>query len=190
MFRWIDPSNRQPLRLVLLMPLFAWLLAGCAVHAQPALQIPIVPESLRVASGEEMVLLTFAEGVQVYRCQADEKEPGQVQWTFVAPEASLYDAQHNEVGVNYAGPTWELHDGSKVVAEVVARVDAPEAGSIPWLLLRSKYTEGIGTLSRVTSIHRIETTGGQPPVNGCDANHLDEMARVPYTAFYAFYAVQ
>jgi hypothetical protein len=102
----------------------------------------------------------------------------------------LYDDEHNEQGKHYAGPTWEANDGSKVVAAVKARVDAPSADAIPWLLLYAKSTEGTGMFSDITSIQRVETMGGKAPQDGCDSTHVDEEVRVPYTAVYFFYTAQ
>jgi hypothetical protein len=129
----------------------------------------------------------FAEGEQIYQCKPNKDDAAKFEWSFVAPEAVLYDREHNELGKHYAGPTWEANDGSKVVAEVKGRADAPSAGAIPWLLLNAKATEGAGTFTPVTSIQRLETAGGQAPQAGCDASRQDEEVRVPYTAVYYFY---
>ncbi|MCC6457161.1 MAG: DUF3455 domain-containing protein [Caldilineaceae bacterium] len=151
---------------------------------------PQVPEVLMVSPAEHVAMATFAEGVQIYQCKASENDATKWQWSFIAPDATLYDSQHNQLGKHYAGPTWETNDGSKVVAEVKARADAPSADAIPWLLLTAKSTEGTGTFSTITSIQRIETTGGVAPQAGCDQTHQDEEARVPYTAVYYFYTTR
>jgi hypothetical protein len=166
------------------------LLAGCTMIVDPrqALQAPQVPEALMVSADEQLAVSMLAEGVQIYQCQPSADDNSKFVWTFSAPEAVLYDSEHNELGKHYAGPTWEANDGSKVVGEVKARADAPTAGTIPWLLLTAKSNEGAGTFSDVTSIHRVETTGGQAPTEGCDQAHQNEEARAPYTAVYYFYA--
>jgi tetratricopeptide (TPR) repeat protein len=151
---------------------------------------PQVPEALMVSPAEQLAVSMSAEGVQIYQCKPNKDDTTKFEWSFVAPEAVLYDSEHNELATHYAGPTWEANDGSKVVAEVKARADAPSADAIPWLLLTATSTEGTGTFSAVTSIQRVETTGGQAPQDGCDQTHQDEEARVPYTAVYAFYTAQ
>jgi hypothetical protein len=148
---------------------------------------PEVPDALMVTPAEEVAVSMFAEGVQIYQCKASANDAAKYEWAFVAPEAVLYDSAHNEMGKHYAGPTWEANDGSKVIGEVLARADAPTAGAIPWLLLNAKSTEGEGAFGDVTSIQRVETTGGQAPAAGCDQAHDSEEVQVPYTAIYHFY---
>ena len=45
-------------------------------------------------------------------------------------------------------------------------------------------------LSPVTSIQRLNTKGGKAPATGCDAAHVAQEVRVPYTANYLFFAVK
>jgi hypothetical protein len=165
------------------------ILAGCAIKPVQ-LPAPQVPEALMVSPSEQVAASMFAEGVQIYQCKINAQDATKMEWAFKAPDALLYDSQHNELGKHYAGPTWEANDGSKVIAEVKARADAPTAGTIPWLLLNATTTEGTGTFGAVTSIHRVNTSGGQAPQEGCDPSHEGEEARVPYTANYYFYTSQ
>src|SRR4051812_39134989 len=126
--------------------LVALLAAGCAATVQ-------VPETLRPDAGETLASVVSAKGVQIYECRSQ-------QWTFVAPEAELFDASGAKVGRHYAGPVWEAADGSRVVGKVRTRADAPAAGAIPWLLLDAKSLGATGALSKVTSIQRVATVGG------------------------------
>ena len=96
--------------------------------------------------GATLLLELAAEGVQIYAC---ETKDGRADWAFKAPEAMLFDRDGRQVGTHFGGPTWKLDDGSAVVGEVMSRADAPEAGAIPWLLLRAKSHAGSGALSRV-----------------------------------------
>src|SRR5271154_3934206 len=137
-------------------------LAGCATRA-PA---PI-PEPLHVAETQRLLTRLHAVGVQVYQCQPAKNDPTLFEWAFKQPEADLSTEAGKSVGKHYAGPTWEAHDGSKVIGEVVARSDSPKSGSIPWLLLRAKTTSGVGLFSGVTSIQRLDTVGGSAPAGGC-----------------------
>ena len=91
------------------------------------------------------------------------------------------------MATHFAGPTWQGNDGSAVVAEVVAREDAPSGDAIPWLLLEAKSHTGSGGFSTTTYIQRLDTSGGIAPDEGCDAAHANAEARVPYEATYAFY---
>ena len=161
------------------------LIAGCAT--QGIGPMPPIPENLRPAAAETLSLETKATGVQIYECSATAKDPARFQWTFKAPEADLFDAAGKRIGRHYAGPTWESNDGSKVVGEVKARSDAPDAKAIPWLLLGSKSNAGTGNFSRTTSIQRVSTVGGIAPTEACSQSQAGKIARVDYEAIYYFY---
>jgi hypothetical protein len=141
--------------------------------------------SVAAPAGATLLLEVVADGVQIYACEA--KDNGH-EWVFKAPEANLFDKQGRQIGTHFAGPTWKLQDGSTVVGEVAAKADAPEAGAIPWLLLRAKGHEGAGALSTVAFIRRVDTKGGAAPKTGCDAGHGPEQARMRYTAIYQFFS--
>lgn len=111
----------------------------------------------------------------------------QFEWVFTGPEADLFDAGGNKVGRHFAGPTWEWNDGSRVVGSVKGSVPSKDAGAVPWLLLAAKGHSGNGVLSQVTSIQRLETSGGKAPAGACRAIDLGKKLRVPYTAVYFFY---
>src|SRR5256885_11489310 len=87
-------------------------------------------------SGATLLLETIADGVQVYACEAKDQR---FAWAFKQPEAALYDRGGRQIGIHFHGPTWKLDDGSAVIGELAARADAPDAKSIPWLLLRAKH---------------------------------------------------
>ena len=144
------------------------LAAGCASTVQ-------VPDTLKPGARESLALVVPAKGVQIYECRA-------AKWVFVAPDAELFDRSGKKIGTHYAGPHWEAADGSKVVAAVKARADAPAANAIPWLLLSAKSVGADGAFSKVTSIQRVATVGGIAPQGGC--SEQGTQARVPYTADY------
>ena len=146
---------------------------------------PDVPEKIQAPAGEQLVLKVHASGSQIYTCQ--QGTDGKFAWTLKAPEAELRDDQGKIIGNHYAGPTWKHNDGSEIKGKAVARVDSPDANSIPWLLVTVIGHSGNGVLSRVTSIQRIHTKGGQPPTSACDASSNAE-AKSSYTADYYFYA--
>jgi len=159
------------------------LLAACA--SQPP-QAP-VPEAL-VPAGERVIERVSARGVQIYECRVayGTANPGPT-WTFVAPEAELFDGQGRSIGKHYAGPHWEAPDGSKISATVKARADAPQAGAIPWLLLTAKSVGGNGRFAAVTSVQRVNTVGGVAPTAKCDPATRGATERVPYTADYVLF---
>src|SRR5277367_2219107 len=94
-----------------------------------------IPDSIKAPTNQELALTLTARGVQIYKCQAVRDEPTKLEWVFEAPEADLFDAQGRKIGRHFAGPTWELADGDRVVGRVKAKVDAPDGKGIPWLLL-------------------------------------------------------
>jgi hypothetical protein len=161
----------------------------------PRLARTEVPESLKAPAGEELILVAHAKGTQIYTCQAGADQ--KFSWVFKAPEADLMDATGKKIGHHFAGPTWKHDDGSEVKGKVVAkqdapRVEAPKPQAIPWLLLSATSHSGEGVFSRVTSIQRIRTEGGMPPLaNSCDASASGEESKSAYSADYYFYeAVQ
>lgn len=148
---------------------------------------PEVPEAIKVLPGEKLVLRAHAAGVQIYGCEtgADHK----ARWTLREPQAELLDEQGAVIGHHSAGPSWRLSDGSAVTGKATAKVDSPD-GSIPWLLLTATGHSGKGALAGVTSVQRINTQGGQPPVtSSCTSGTGRKLkeARVPYRADYYFY---
>lgn len=146
-----------------------------------------VPEKLKAPSGERLILEAHASGSQIYVCQAGPEQ--KLAWVLKAPEADLHDASGATIGRHYAGPTWEHSDGSTVTGKVVARQDAPEPDSIPWLLLSATGHSGEGILARVTTIQRLHTKGGQPPQSSpCDESHAGAETKSLYSADYYFYA--
>jgi hypothetical protein len=138
-----------------------------------------LPAALEVPPGNNVAFHAFAVGVQIYEWSGSA-------WVFVAPEAVLFaDAgTHGEVGVHYAGPSWESQSGSKVVGARVAGATV-DPTAIPWLLLRAVSSEGSGIFHGVTFIQRVNTTGGTAPATPGTASGT--RVEVPYTAEYVFY---
>ncbi len=128
--------------------------------------------------GDETLLTLSARGVQIYECRPGAS--GAPEWTFKAPRADLF-ADGRQVGRHFAGPSWELQDGSRIVGKVVASAPAPEPGNIPWLRLSVASTSGQGALNAAKAVQRINTQGGvlsgACPTEGA-------VSEVPYTADY------
>ena len=162
------------------------LAAACDVFACP-IGAQQVPPQLQVPANEQLLLQVHAKGDQIYTCKADN---AQFSWVLKAPDAQLFDKDGKPFGKHFAGPTWETSDGSRVVGKAIANAPSPDAGSIPWLLVNVVSHDGNGVLSRVTTIQRLNTKGGKAPASGCDAAHLGQETRVPYTADYLFYATK
>ncbi len=148
---------------------------------------PEVPDKIKAPAGDELVLQAHATGSQIYVCQPGTE--GKYAWALKAPEAELHDQQGATIGRHYAGPTWKDNDGSEVTGKAVARVDSPDADSIPWLLVTATGHSGDGVLSHVTSIQRIHTKAGlPPPAAECSAAKKNAEVKSNYSADYYFYA--
>jgi hypothetical protein len=141
-----------------------------------------VCDSVNVPSGHQVSARVYALGVQIYRWSG-------TNWVFIAPEATLFadPCYEREVGIHYAGPTWEANDGGKVVGARMAGC-TPYRGAIPWLLLGAISTPARGTFARVTHIQRVNTIGGTAPAE--PGLFVGDEARVPYTAEYYFYRAE
>jgi uncharacterized protein DUF3455 len=157
--------------------------ASAAVSFSVAAQQP--PPQLQPSANEQLLLQVHAKGDQIYVCKSD---AAQFTWTLKAPDAQLFDKDGKPFGKHFAGPSWEANDGSRVTGKAVANVPSPDADSIPWLLVNIISHDGNGVLSRATTIQRLNTKGGKAPATGCDASHLGQELRVPYSADYLFYA--
>jgi hypothetical protein len=149
-------------------------------------KIPDVPDLIKPPAGEKLLLVAHAKGFQIYVCGAD--AAGQPAWVLKAPEAFLYDEQGDVLGKHFGGPTWKHKDGSEITGKMAAKLDAPGAVTIPWLLLNVTDHSGIGVFSRVTTIQRIYTAGGLAPASGCAGTDLEKEFKSSYTADYYFYA--
>jgi Protein of unknown function (DUF3455) len=156
--------------------LFSCSIALCEMS--PAAAQTAIPDAI-AAKGESVALTVHAEGAQVYDCKAG--DGGRLAWQFREPIATLI-VDGKTVGRHYAGPTWELADGSLVKGKLSARTGGT-AKDIPWLKLEAVEPRGSGALMSVTAIQRINTQGGQ--IDGaCDKAGATLAA--PYAADYVF----
>lgn len=137
-------------------------------------------DSAVAAPGEKTVATLHAEGAQVYECKSDSSN--KLVWQFREPIAALF-LDGKTVGRHYAGPNWELNDGSAVVGKVVGNASGSTPNDIPWLKLEVTGRRGNGTLSDITTVQRINTKGGVSPATCDKAGHY---LNVPYSADYVF----
>jgi hypothetical protein len=144
--------------------------------------LPTVPDNLKPPANETLALQAQAAGDQIYTCDGSS-------WVLSRPDTKLFEESGKQVGSHFAGPTWEWYDGSRVTGRPVANI-TPDPDSIPWLLLTATQHQGDGVLKNVSSIQRLSTKGGRPPISSCNASHKGEEARSHYTAVYYFYTHQ
>ena len=142
-----------------------------------ALAADPLPDAI-AAPGETVVLSVHAEGAQVYECKAG--LDGKLAWAFREPIATLL-SEGKTIGRHYAGPNWELADGSAVTGKAVGNAPGATAADIPWLKLDVTTHRGSGVLAPVTTVQRINTQGGKLD-GACDK--AGEFRSVPYSADY------
>ncbi|MGH3824080.1 MAG: DUF3455 domain-containing protein [Pseudonocardiaceae bacterium] len=137
---------------------------------------------------QKMMIQNTASSMKLYDRNVDGT------FGFREPQANLYDLETVALrGIHFVGPRprtaqWTDADGSRVVAEVMARVDAPPpadpAKDIQWLKAEAREKSGTGVFSKVTFIQRVLTYAGQPSLSCED----DVTVSQPYTTLYVFWA--
>jgi len=132
------------------------------------------------APGMTAVATFHAEGAQIYECKAG--TDGKLAWAFREPIATLL-LDGKTIGRHYAGPSWEHMDGSAVVGKAAGNAPGKTASDIPWLKLDVTAHRGNGTLTKVTTVQRINTQGGVQ-TGACDK--AGALLSAPYSADYAF----
>ena len=81
-------------------------------------------------AGNSPVLTVHAKGDQIYQCSLN---GGIYSWQLQAPDARLFDEQGQIVGNHYSGPIWEYKEGSRVVGQVLNKIDI-DAGFLYFLV--------------------------------------------------------
>ena len=147
--------------------------------SSPSISGAQVPDAI-AAPGEVLVATIHGEGAQIYECKADSGD--RLLWQFREPIASLI-VEGKTVGRHYVGPTWELADGSAVTGTVAGRAPGATSKDIPLLKLEVTSQHGMGQLTGVTTIQRINTKGGTAE-GACEARGA--FLSVPYSADYVF----
>lgn len=144
-----------------------------------------VPSEIAVPEGHMISLETSAVGTVAWECANDDMM--KAKWKFAGPAAVLSDSE-GKPAVSYYGPpaTWEAFDGSKVTGKQLATAPAGE-GNIPFQLVQANPAEGMGVLSGVTYIQRVNLKGGAAPGSGCSADKLGHKALVAYSGDYIFW---
>jgi ribosomal protein L14 len=137
-----------------------------------------VPDAVVVRG--EVVMSVHAEGAQIYECKAN--NAARLVWQFREPIATLI-VDGKTVGRHYAGPTWEMSDGSAIAGKEAGRAPGATVKDIPWLKLEVTSRRGTGQLTGVTAIQRTNTRGGTAE-GACDTSGA--FLSVPYSADYTF----
>ena len=157
-----------------------------AAAALPAAAIPEpsgATARIRPSAAEEAAFVLAAQGVHVFECKP---VASGYSWTFVAPDVTLYDGGRS-VATQTVPNQWESTSDRSSVAATVRSTQAPAAESLPWALMSAAPLSETGLFAGVTSIQRVNTTGGVAPASGCTESAVGSETRVPFTADYYFY---
>ena len=112
----------------------AWPVAMLAASTTSA-QIP----DAVAAPNEAVVATVHAEGAQIYDCKAG--ADGKLVWQFREPIATLL-VDGKTVGRHFAGPGWELSDGSAVTGKVAGRAAGATPRTFPCSSSKRSRTAG------------------------------------------------
>ncbi len=155
--------------------------------AMPMFSQQALPAAVQVPAGHKVAMETVAYGEITYECREKAGMPGQSEWFFVGPVASLMDREGRQVG-RYFGPpaTWVAADGSAVTGTQLA-VAPGTPGAIPLQLVKANPAYLPGRLQGVSHIQRVATQGGTAPAQTCDTGMLGQRQVVKYQADYIFW---
>jgi hypothetical protein len=131
--------------------------------------------------GRTVIARLHGEGAQIYAC-GTKADGGAPVWTLREPIATLME-EGRTVGRHFAGPHWELDDGSLVEGRLEQSLPGATARDIPELRLAIAHNRGVGRLAQATGIYRLNTHGGALS-GSCDA--VGTFRSVPYSADYLF----
>ncbi|WP_242665754.1 DUF3455 domain-containing protein [Paraburkholderia ginsengiterrae] len=185
-------GNRRGGSAIRIVPvaLLAGSLAACALPPSQAQQIPpanaTLPASLRATPQEILQDVLTAVGDTTYSCRRD---GNRLSWVGTGSEATLVDAARQSVGTVAPGRYFTAYDGSYMIGRVTGE-EIVTTRALPWQRLAARFNaggarQGEGRFARSTSVQRVQTTGGLPPVTACDQEGTSLF--VPYTATYLFY---
>ncbi len=165
------------------------LLLAAALAALPAAAVTEpggIAASLRVPASEAPAFVLNGNGVYIYQCRQAISDPNAYVWAFVVPDATLYDGSRSVARHATIGLYESLSDRTSVSG--VVRSSQPAGGAnLPWVLIRAQPIGESGLFANVSSIQRVNTTGGAAPSSGCGPDNVGEEARVAYQADYYFY---
>jgi hypothetical protein len=146
-----------------------------------------VPATIQVPAGHKVAMETVGKGLITYECRAKKDMAGQYAWAFAGPDAQLMDSSGKQVGKYYGPPaTWEAMDGSKVTGKQLAVAPGGE-GNIPLQFVQANPAMGMGAMTGVTYIQRLNTQGGVAPATACGMANLGAKVTVNYQADYIFW---
>ncbi|KAG0192571.1 hypothetical protein DFQ28_008693 [Apophysomyces sp. BC1034] len=160
-----------------------WLTACATPDVPPANNT--LPASLQARAVEVLQEVFRVHGNETYVCQ---RNGNQLSWHPTGTLATLVDESRHSAGVISAGGYFIATDGSYVVVRLLAQ-EIINASALPWQRLTTVQSSAepgeIGRFTNVTSIQRVQTSGGLPPNPVCTVERT--ALYVPYSATYLFY---
>jgi hypothetical protein len=146
-----------------------------------SVELPEQCSQIQVPGGNSLAFRVYGLGVQEYSWDGASSS-----WLPGGLIANLYSSStyQGQVGTHHGGPTWISNSGGLVTGEEEYEC-SPDANSLPWQRLRADEIDGVGMFSDTTFIQRLNTSGGNAPVN--PGAYDDQPVSVPYTAEYVFY---
>jgi hypothetical protein len=180
-------------------------LAACATTSRtpPPTANESLPPDLRAGQNEVLQEVMTTHGDETYVCRRIKSDlpavgaalqPGmarddtQLRWDPLGSEALLVDASGQSVGTVAPGRYFLAYDGSYVIGKVAAESQVG-ANALTWVRYTARFVAarrpGEGRLADISSIQRIDTSGGLPPLPTCELEGAHLL--VPYGATYMFY---
>jgi hypothetical protein len=164
--------------------LLACSLLLAAWPAASAVNAPAVPPPLQPSAAEAPAFMLRAEGVHVFECRPNAH--GGYQWVFTNPDVSLSDGT-TERAIEVSPNTFEASTDRSTVSGRVRAVAGAGADNLPWMLLTARSTPDDGLFAGVTSVQRVNTSGGVAPRDGCGEYTVGTETRAAFSADYYFY---
>ena len=166
-------------------------LAGAAAllavaPAIAAIAPPAVAPRLQVSAAEQPALVLSEAGVNIFECRPRAGTPDGYGWTFIAPDATLYDGNRS-VARRTTPSLWESTDDRTSVSGFARAAVNAGGDNLPWAVFRAAPIGEAGLFAGVSSIQRVNTRGGVAPAAGCTADNAGAEQRVAFTADYYFY---
>ncbi|WP_259460785.1 DUF3455 domain-containing protein [Paraburkholderia sp. BL23I1N1] len=184
-------------------------LAGCATTPKtpPPTADESLPVALRASQDEVLQEVMTTHGDETYVCRRVKARPPasgatgqpdtlpgvardgtQLTWDTLGSEAILVDAAGQSAGTVAPGRYFLSYDGSYVIGNVAAESQVG-ANALTWVRYTARFVAaprpGEGRFAEISSIQRIDTSGGLPPQSSCELEGAHLL--VPYGATYMFY---
>ncbi|MCR2747476.1 DUF3455 domain-containing protein [Limnobacter parvus] len=163
------------------------LMAAASAQAQANDDQKGLPALIQVAAGNTLVLEASAEGKITYECSKEKDPLTTYKWVMAGPKAVLKNSDGKEIG-DYSGPParWASKDGSFVTGSQVA-VSRNGGKNIPYQLVKADVSGGMGIMTTVSYVQRVNTQGGVAPSKKCTADNAGDKVDVDYKADYKFW---